>query len=361
MDNGLLTGIGAGLTGGLDSYRNERDYAEKKRKDLLDEALKKKSQQIAEKEKGFVDDGSGNLDWNDQKKREMDYSAQEYDPNSDVSKRQNTMAKGLLDSAEPGLGDSFPQGMSAHEVGQTTKEGLLGKTLTGIYGKQGREIVAARTDARNQILREGLGIRKDAQSSHAVDTVTKDPQIEQMNNQVNLVDRGRQILNKPGLTNQEFNDTQIELSNAISGARSAAMGKLERTEYDSAQQRWAELMQKITGKPQDAIPPEILARAKSLTDETIAMLKKHRSGRAQSLGRHFQHNPDAEDQMNKAIQGYAVDPEEPTPAKGMIPTQPQGLIKPTAGKVKVSNGKETLMIDPADVQHAAADGYKVIQ
>lgn len=33
----------------------------------------------------------------------------------------------------------------------------------------------------------------------------------------------------------------------------------------------------------------------------------------------------------------------------------------SSGKIKVSNGKETLMIDPGDLKHATADGYKQVE
>ena len=215
--------------------------------------------------------------------------------------------------------------------------------------KKHNKVVEDYLKARAQSMTSGLGIREDAQAAKAADTIHKDTQVTQMTNQLNLMDRARGILERPSLTNQEFNDVQIELSNAIAGARSAALGKLERTEYESAQQTLADLKQRITGKPQDAVPPQILARVKSLADEVTAKLAQHRFERVENLRRPYKNNKAAESAQDEAIQKYAV------PQREAQSTAP----KAAPGKVRViSPDSKTGQIPESQLEDALKQGYR---
>jgi hypothetical protein len=236
---------------------------------------------------------------------------------------------GALDSLEKSFDSS-----NGYQIQEMIDKSPILKQMTTLAGS------TAKSDGMNAYFmaklaqgEAGQDIRRDDQASHAVDKIHNDHPIQQLSQQVQLVDRGLDILKRPKLTNAEFNDVQIELSNAISGARSAAMGKLERTEYDTMAQHLAELKQKITGQPQDAVPPEILARVQSLAQETAESFRKHRAERAMALRRNFANNPDATAQMEDAIKQYAGDyydrgaPREPMRAGGGLP----GMASAQAG------------------------------
>lgn len=220
--------------------------------------------------------------------------------------------------------DDEQKGLTDLAKMRMTEKGL-DRRLTASDARQEKTLAAAmarsqgtndRVNRRNDILEGGLDLRKDSQASHAADVIHKDPTIHQLTSQIQLVDRGRDILNKPGLTNQEFNDVQIELSNAIAGARSSALGKLERTEYETMGQKWAELKQRLTGSPQDAVPSEILARVRGLAEEMSGSMQKHRSEQAQRLARTYAHNHDAQREQDNAIYQYDYAPEQPAQAPG---------------------------------------------
>lgn len=167
-------------------------------------------------------------------------------------------------------------------------------------------------DAKGKSLAERrIGLAEGREAVKAGDRITDDQAVKQLTSQLNLTKDAIKVLNKQGLTNQEFNDVQIELSNAISGARSAALGKLERTEYESVQQKLSDIVQKITGQPQDAVPPELAARLKLLAQETADKFALHREERAKSKERGYGHNPAAKAEQDKAIEQYKV--QEPAP------------------------------------------------
>lgn len=316
-DLGLLGGLAEGLKSGIDAYRTERAYGDQKRKDALEQAFKKA--QLQEMGYDVGQDGSPVLsDFGSLKKSlataQAKRSLESYDPNSETSQRQVQSARGLLSAADPEHPGRFDgivaPGTSAADLQEQAKEGLLGKTLSGVYSTQGRQITAARIGEGNQIKRDSLELRKDAQASHAADTVHKDPRIVQITRQMEQLERGRGILDQPTITNQEFNDYQQEIQAAISGASGGALGKLERTEYVSAQQALAALKQKITGKPQDAVPREIVERLKALADHTRDIMDKHRAARAEALQRNFKSNPAANTEMQKAIGTYKLSAEQ---------------------------------------------------
>lgn len=207
----------------------------------------------------------------------------------------------------------------AGKRGETTQSvaGVAAGAKTAVAG------IAAKAKAGANGLAPGgkASTADDRLAMVAADKIHKDPSILQMYNTKLLTERALGILSRPGLTNQEFNDAQIEVSNAVAGARSAAMGKLERTEYDTYGQRISELLQKVTGQPQDAVSPEILDRAKSLASEMVDRFSQNMSARAQSLGRSYS-SPRAQKNQDDAIAKYRYEKPAAPAQKIQIPYAP---------------------------------------
>lgn len=160
-------------------------------------------------------------------------------------------------------------------------------------------------------------VRKDNQTVQAGDKVHTDKIVQQYTQNLDRLQRGRAILDQPLITNQEFNDYQLELQAALTGASSGgALGKLERTEYKTAQGKLASLAQEITGNPTDAVPKGLVDRLRSLADHTKDMIAKTRYDRAQKFNVAYPNNPDATKNRKAAIESYK--PDMPTKTIGGV-------------------------------------------
>ena len=327
MNLGLLGGIAEGLKSGMTAYNTERDYQDKKSQEAIEKAMRDRAYQLQLAQAGYNDVG-GSLVRTPEAELQAKVASskanadlQGYDPTSDRSKTARTMTAGILKSAKIDSSGLIPDNATEKDL----ENKLLEKAVTGSYGVQGRVLTSDRIAESNAIKRDNTNIRKDQQASHAADTVHKDPRVIQLTRQMEQLERGRGILDQPTITNQEFNDYQQEIQAAISGAGGGALGKLERTEYNSVQQSLAALKQKITGTPQDAVPKEIVERLKVLADHTRDVMDKHRSDRASSLQRNFRSNDAANEEMGKAIDTYKASDRQP----GLLSPNPapSGLLK----------------------------------
>jgi phage terminase small subunit len=290
--NDLLLGVEAGLSKGLDAYTAARERQQRDR-----------ASQAGLLQKGMEVNPQGQVQYNPQMQQQVAYDRDSFVPASDRSQRARTFYQGLLEKVNPQYKGLITPDMPAHEIENSP---LLQNVIKGEFQAKGREVTGQRIADRTDVMRQGLLQRQDTQASHAADLVHKDKRVMQLSQQLDQLERGRAILDQPTITNQEFNDYQQEIQAAIAGASGGALGKLERTEYTTAKGELAALKQKITGKPEDAVPPEIVERLKNLADHTRDLMARHRSDRAESLRRNkaFSHNPAAQESMAEAIQSY---------------------------------------------------------
>jgi hypothetical protein len=230
---------------------------------------------------------------------------------------------------------------------QLKKGGMSGMAITTLLDNDkalgdlfkadasGEKIAAAMANLQRQQdnFERKFGMAQDTQAVKAGDRITNDGPIKTLTAQMQLTQRGLGILKKERVTNQEFNDVQQELSNAIAGAKGAALGKLERTEYDTYSQKLSEIKQKLTGRPQDAVPPEILARVQGLASDMVNSFAQHRSERAETLRRQYGANPGAQREQDAAIQGYGYQPPAP---RGAAPGGDGGV--PGMGSAQAAPG-----------------------
>lgn len=116
----------------------------------------------------------------------------------------------------------------------------------------------------------------------------------------------------------------------------------------------AKIAEYITGLPKGAKQGEFVKRTMETIEREKALAKKN-----------------ILNSQNKILAGYEdlkkANPDRYTQIleRNDIPTgeEKTTATNPTqtaSNKIKVSNGKETLMIDPADLEHAKADGYKKV-
>lgn len=333
MDYGMTQGLNNGLMQFMGAYQDSRKMA-------FDEAMKKRQYSMELAAKGLQENpDTGSLEPTEETKLARQVQNEKnkqalagFDPNSAYSQKYSALAGGLLKSAAPNFDPSLVQGLPAAEL--KDEGGLIGKAIAGGYGTQGRQIVAERMGERNAVMREGMNLRKTGQASTASDKIHNDAIIKQKTQQLDLTQRGYELLNKPGLTNQEFNDVQQELSNAIAGAKSSALGKLERTEYETFEQKFNELKQRISGKPQDAVPPEILERVKSLADDLNKSLITQRAERAKMIGsKQWKSNPEAQEEQKRAVETYTA------PAEGLIKKASPGPVHTPESLNKLSDAE----------------------
>lgn len=161
--------------------------------------------------------------------------------------------------------------------------------------------------------------RTESVAQREASRIHNDSVLKSLDSSVNNLEQGKNILAKPTLTNQEFNDLQIELGNAISGARGLALGKLERTEYHTMQQKLADLKQQITGEPQDAVPEGIRKQFQDLFNHVYQKTYENRERRALSLAR------TSNDPYFQATQDQAISRYKAPAAESEAPAAPAGV------------------------------------
>lgn len=143
-----------------------------------------------------------------------------------------------------------------------------------------------------------LNIQRDNQTAAAVDKVANDAQLKAHAQRIQGADRiASQLAEvKAGKivdTNQFLNDLNAEYVNLLTGSNNAALGKLQRTEYQTLAGKIGNILQEIKGKPQSINSPEILSQLEksvmSLRENYVKNLKE----RGALLQRTYRHNPDA--------------------------------------------------------------------
>jgi hypothetical protein len=189
--------------------------------------------------------------------------------------------------------------------------------------------------------------QKDAQAQRAADVFDKDPIIKTQNDRYNQIMIDKHTLETSDvITPQIMAELSQGIATALSGGKSAGLGMTEKQELTNIQNDFAKLKQ-YSGTPTNALSPENRAMFLGLFDRLQKSYGNVIAARADQLrkGRNFSNNPggnEVYDAKHAEYVGYRSTP------------------KPS-GQIKVSNGKETLMVDPADLVHAKADGYSEVK
>lgn len=191
-------------------------------------------------------------------------------------------AKGLIPTSAPADGDYTKTDPSTYQWDPNSPAMLQAKKPTGslLYGP------------------DRLNLQRDNQTAAAVDKIANDAQLKQHAQRIQGADRITSQLAeiKSGKivdTNQFLNDLNAEYVNLLTGSNNAALGKLQRTEYQTMAGNLANIIQQIKGEPKSINSPKILEQLEksvlSLRENYVKNLKE----RGALLQRTYKHNPDA--------------------------------------------------------------------
>lgn len=156
------------------------------------------------------------------------------------------------------------------------------------------------------------------------------------------------------LDSRQIEELAIGLNSMLSNSSSSAVSQVEALVPKTAMGNAQKLKEWLLNDPQGVNQVAFVKRMADTVEreKQIAgdQVKRAQVQRLSAHGNLARTNPD---QYNQVLQAYGIDPKDIK----------DGQYKPQKqqSKIKVSNGKETLMIDPADLEHAQADGYKQVQ
>lgn len=242
-------------------------------------------------------------------KNQAQMAQESADPNSETSKAIYNKLVGQYKAAkqDPSL---IPQGMSANQYEKIYGSDAI-NTLKAEYQKEGAQVKANAIASNMQTRNETA---KDNQATQASSIFDKDPTLVQYGKQRQAVQRGMHTLQnpptdangKPIVTSQLFHEVTNDFATAISGARAAAVSTQDKQELDSMQEKANNFWQKWTGKPQDAVPPEMvnyMINSLNRLDESYA---KNASTRAHQIrsGRNYSFNPAANTAMDQKVNEF---------------------------------------------------------
>lgn len=227
-------------------------------------------------------------------------------------------------AAAQGYRDSI-NGLSGNEIDQvpgmnSMKSGLeSGKTILGLQNLTARqEAIGDRRKQNaihNDLAERRLGMRGDDQAIRAADTFDKDENLKTLQKQQQNITRGKHTLETvKTLTPQLFSEIQMDIANAISGGKSAAVSTQNKTEFESAELAFTNLRQRLSNNPQDIGSPEVKQYIHDVLDRLDGAYQHNMSDRAQQLqvGRDYTHNPAAAEVVKKKVGSYKP-AEEPNP------------------------------------------------
>lgn len=329
-DYGLLAGLAEGIKSGVQSYQDTKKYNDEQERRKKDEARQAQQFQLGLLDKNAeVDPATGELKRNSLAQAEYDRQTQALTPGSEFSKKKAQATRDLVSSVDPKYAKFITDDMSAKDIEENTKEGLLGKIIQGEFGARGREATSSRVGERNQILREGLDLRRENQASHVADLFDKDKIIQDSTQQKNRIQNGRHTLESAKtLTPQMLDEIQADINAAISKGGSNAASLEHKRTFNSLGIEATRLKQRLTDKPEDINNPEIKQYLTDIMNRLEGAYDLNMSERAKSLsaGRGFS-SKRAQDALEGKKGLYIKDDK----AQGLL-SQPQSAAHPEDSK-----------------------------
>lgn len=290
---GVAQGLAEGLKQGLITYQNQKNIQQQNQMQQLMTGVQKNPD-------------SGQLEYTPEKKQQMQTqgllaqrSADELDPNSDVSQRLGAVRGQIVHNADAKSSPDMFNGLSAADQKET--EGLIKPEISGQYG-----MLKQLYNPLVQVKQGQLDVARDNQASSAVDKVTNDAQMKNHVQRVQGADRilGQLDAAKSGKivdTNQLLNDINTEYVNLLTGSNNSALGKQERTEYTTMAGNLAATLQKIKGSPESINSPDILNQLETQVRDLKSNYQGQIKARGQMLQRNYSHNPNATQAQQEKI------------------------------------------------------------
>lgn len=272
------------------------------------------------------------------------YMQQATDPDSDVSKATVQAHQAMLQKYAQGLGKTSPQlaetignlvsnmdGKSAYQVNQMISNTGIDKIMSQEdMTTTKNQMMAALAGARLAQGDKRIAMAQDNQAANVANTFDKDSNLQAINKQRQSIQRGMHtIATVDKLTPQLFNEIQMDIANALSGGKAAAVSTQNKVEFESLNTQWAGLMQRIKNKPQDIDSPELkqyITQVLARLDDAYAHNMEDRANQL-SVGRTYANNPSAQQAMEAKRKSYEA-------------PQSQGDGLPGVGTANASQGQD---------------------
>lgn len=178
------------------------------------------------------------------------------------------------------------------------------------------EATQGRIQDRTNIMRDRLGLAQDTQAAKAGDILDKDSNLKTLTTQKQRIEIGKHTLDSvPTLTPQLFNEIQLDIANAISGGRAAAVSTQKQVEFNSYAIEWQKLKQKLENNPQDIASPGVKKYVREILERLGESYDQNMEARAKQLvgGRQYKSNPLAQQTMEKKAASYSKPKGSPKP------------------------------------------------
>lgn len=347
---GVAQGLAEGLKQGLITYQNQKNIQQQNQMQQLMTGVQKNPD-------------SGQLEYTPEKKQQMQTqgllaqrSADELDPNSDVSQRLGAVRGQILHNADAKSSPDMFNGLSAADQKET--EGLIKPEISGQYGmlKQAyNPLVQVKQgqldETRNQ---NAAGVGK----AYEADSIIKNSKVK-----ANAMAQSSAILrnpNKPVLAN-DFNAAYQDYLAGTAPGGVPTEGKAHREMPVNFELDWNKLKSQVGENDDLRATPQgqaLIGLLMKNIDSSVGELRGQRKEQAKHIHENYvdSSNPKVQSTNERKYHEYADD--------DATPTQGQGLLDATgggAGKVKVSNGKQTLLIDQDDLADAQKDGFQAVK
>ena len=167
------------------------------------------------------------------------------------------------------------------------------------------------------------------------------------------------------LDSRQIEELAIGLNAMLSGSNTGAQHQVESLVPKSVWGNTQKLTEFLTNAPRGTGQQEFVKRMLgSIGREKLTAADQIKRTQFQRLSQFQDLEKDAPDEFKNTLQSFGVDPAEYQSWKkgGFKPMSAvQGAETPGGGKIRVSNGKEIVMIDPADEADAAKDGFRRVQ
>lgn len=387
---GLLNNMAQGIREGMTTYMTLKNQNRQ-------DSMLKLAQGVQEGENGleFTPEQKQKREYEmrsvQQKAAEADRASREEDPNSEDSKA----LRGMIQQT---TGKAVPENMSGAQL-----KGMYGLMGTGMKTEQQIAALEARMNDRDR----SFGLRSDAtvqrNHEHALKAINDDHQLAPLLTTYQNLENAKQNFAKGGATPQEFAELQQAVRSNAGIKGGSGVGERSDTYLRSLGINKDKFMQFLTGDPQSVLAsdPEFAKQILGLVEleqenkkkQAYAQIDKkatgfntfyHRPG-MEDYHRDFQSTIDQfKDQFGapqkqeagglmgkpQEAQAPVIPPQKPGLMSSFMSAiglnnahagAPPALTAKTSAKIQVSNGKETLWIDPADLAHAEKDNYKRIK
>lgn len=300
MDDGLLLGLAQGVQGAFQGYRDASSFAmdqamKKKRMEIEDQQLQmqKENNQMSRFAQGVQLGDQGQMEYTPEMKTqkalqaataqeglaekgyEMDatgqvhptelgtlkqqsllgsarQSADSSNPESKTSAQYRTVTRGVLKAS--GLDPSMiTDDMSASDIEKMSEKGLLGKTVTGVYGERGRQAMADAMMKRAELSNQNRVVSNQSSANRQYST-----EMKPFENTMQQADRSMEIANKISAgelksTSQLRSDLSSALASMMNNGKPATVFGMSHQDFDSLWGRMQKAYGMVSGTTPDTM------------------------------------------------------------------------------------------------------------